>query len=67
MSSPIAPPKCVTITHATIDPSAQDGSHAEPGVEILVDSLDGDYLFGGMLKKTPVGTHISVPLSNDEP
>lgn len=67
MASPFDPPKCITVTHAAAPLITTASSHAEPGVDILVDSLEGEVLPGGSLKKMAVATHASIPLSNDKP
>lgn len=68
MASPFPTPKRITVAHAAAPLTASNtGSHAEPGVEVLEDSLEGEVLFGGSLEKMTVATHASFPLSNDGP
>lgn len=63
MTSPIPLPQRITVAHA----KTPTGSNGEPGVDIIVDALDGHVRPGGKLKMTTVSTHASIPMSNDEP
>lgn len=63
MASPMPLPQRITVAHA----KTSTGSNGEPGVDILVDALDGNVRPGAQLKTLQVAIHDSIPMSNDEP
>lgn len=67
MTSSLAPPRRITVANAAPPLDTSPTIHAEPGVDIIVDSLEGEVLPGGTLKRSAVATHDRIPTSNDEP
>lgn len=54
----------IVLSNLPLD-STEVSAKTEPAVEVLTDALITESLFGGSVKKTPVGTVSSIPASNE--
>jgi hypothetical protein len=61
----LPPPRRITASNLTLPSQHRSDKHAEPGVEIKIDSLQVESILGGTLMRAMVATSKQVPTSND--
>lgn len=58
-------PRRITASNLPLPSEHANDEHAEPGVEVKVDTLEVQPLFDGSLRRAIVGTSKQFPPSND--
>ncbi|KAK3311718.1 uncharacterized protein B0T15DRAFT_565211 [Chaetomium strumarium] len=61
----LVPPRRVTASNLPLPSNVREDEHAEPGVEVKVDTLKTAPLLDGTLMRTVVATNKQIPTSND--
>ncbi|KAK3294944.1 uncharacterized protein B0H64DRAFT_362655 [Chaetomium fimeti] len=61
----LTPPRRITASNLPLPSNLRGDEHAEPGVEVKVDSLKADSLLDGTLMRSVVATSKQIPTSND--
>ena len=58
-------PRRITASNLPLPSKYHGDEHAEPGVEVKVDSLKADSLLDGTIMRSVVATSKRIPTSND--
>ena len=61
----IPPPRRIAASNLPLPSQYRGDEHAEPGVEVKVDSLQVDSLLEGTLMRAVVATSKQIPTTND--
>lgn len=61
----LAPPRRITASNLPLPFHHNGDEHAEPGVEVKIDTLQADSLLDGTLMRSVVATSKQIPTSND--
>lgn len=66
-SNVLPPPRRITASNLPLPSQHAEDAHAEPGVEVRLDTLDNSEIpgFNGTLRRARVATEEQVPTSND--